>query len=352
MIHIDGSYGEGGGQIVRTSVSLSSLALRPVRIFNIRKKRAPPGLKNQHMHAIKLLSRITRAETENLRVGSTEIFFKPVGIFGGAYEENIGTAGSITLLLQAVLLPVLFADKEVELKIVGGTDVKHSPSLNYFRYVILPYFERLASVKLTLEQRGFYPKGGGVVSLKIKPRIIRNSFSSFGEFLSELRSLEPLDLTKFNEVWKIEVYSVASKELKARNVAERMLESFLEKLPDFPVKTHVEYVPSLSPGAVITCVIQTDKFVCGADALGERGKTSEEVGEELYLKVKKIVEAKTIDDHLSDNLIPLLALLGGEMEAFAMTGHLETNIWTCEQFLGKIFSVSKKDTIRISVKVR
>ena len=351
MIIIDGSYGEGGGQILRTSVALSSLFKKPIRVVNIRKNRKPPGLKAQHLHAIKLLSKITNAKTEGLYVGSTEIEFVPEKIKGGEYFENIGTAGSITLLLQAVILPILFANDEISIKVIGGTDVKFSPSLDYFRYVILPYLERFADIEFELRKRGFYPKGGGEVIIKIAPKYSIDNYESIDKFIEAVRNnVEPYDLLD-DDINEIHIYSVASKSLKAKKVAERMLESAVNNLHDLDAKIHknIEYTDTLSPGAVITIVAKSNSRIFGADALGEKGKPAELVGKEAAMKLKRVIESRvSIDEHLADNLVPYLGLVGGKFTTYALTGHLETNIWVCEKFFGKIYRVNKNTKVFIS----
>ncbi|MEM1782600.1 MAG: RNA 3'-terminal phosphate cyclase, partial [Nanopusillaceae archaeon] len=256
MIVIDGSYGEGGGQIVRTSLLLSSLTKTPVKIINIRKNRTPPGLKAQHFHSILLIKKITRAETSDFDLGTTELFFNPKGIYGGVYRENIGTAGSITLLLQGSLLATIFSDSKTRLIVKGGTDVKHSPSLDYFRYVLLPYYKIFADINFRLVRRGFYPKGGGEIEIEVNPKFSINNYNSFKDFLKDLKNLGTLDIN-FEIPEEINIYSVASRDLKKREVCERMIKgsiSVLKNLVDVKIKKHIDYVDFYSTGAVITIV--------------------------------------------------------------------------------------------------
>ncbi|MEM4340434.1 MAG: RNA 3'-terminal phosphate cyclase, partial [Candidatus Nitrosocaldus sp.] len=147
FIRIDGSYGEGGGQILRTAIALSVITKRPIEVFNIRAKRPNPGLRPQHAAAVKILAEVFNARVENVEVGSSMIRFFP-----GEMESNdtsrkkridIGTAGSITLVLQALIPAVSISGKRLEMEIVGGTDVKWSPTLDYMRYVVKPAFKAL-----------------------------------------------------------------------------------------------------------------------------------------------------------------------------------------------------------------
>ncbi|RLI93947.1 MAG: RNA 3'-phosphate cyclase, partial [Candidatus Altiarchaeales archaeon] len=142
MIQIDGSIGEGGGQILRTSIAMSAITQTPVRIFNIRAKRRNPGLRAQHLHAIKSVKNLCNARVINARIGSTEIEFIPNEISGGRFNIDVGTAGSVTLVLQALMLPALVAKDSTIIKIRGGTDVKWSPPIDYLRFVTLPILRK------------------------------------------------------------------------------------------------------------------------------------------------------------------------------------------------------------------
>ena len=170
MLHINGSYGEGGGQILRTSVALSVLTKNPVQITNIRAKRPNPGIKPQHYTAIKILKKLSIAETDGLKIGSSHLIFSPGEIKGGEYIFDIGTAGSIVLVFQAYLLSLLKTKDVITLRLTGGTDVKWSPSWDYFSNIFLPLIQKMGvSVNLRLIQRGYYPKGGGEAILTVKP---------------------------------------------------------------------------------------------------------------------------------------------------------------------------------------
>ena len=336
-VQIDGSYKEGGGQILRTSLAFSSILKKPTRIYNIRKNREPQGLKIQHYHSVKLLKKITRAEIDGLYIGSTEIKYNPKGIFGGSYKELIPTAGSISLVLQLILPVIVFANRESKIIIGGGTDVKHSPSMDYVDKVIIPYFERFAKINLKIIKRGFYPKGGGLIELKVNPKIHRDDYHSFDEFIKELRSnIAPLELYN-NTIESIEIYTVASRELKNRNVGERINKTFVNELSktiDIKIKKHKEYVNTLSIGVVSTVVIRKSNYVTGFDVLGEKRLSSEEIGKILANRViDHIKSGVNVDDNLADNLVPIISLIGGRYLSKNLTGHLETNIWVVNKFL-------------------
>ena len=160
MIEIDGSHGEGGGQILRTAVAMSMVNREKVSVSNIRANRPNPGLSHQHLMALKAAEEISDAETEGLKKGSRKITFDPGEIKGGFYRFDIGTAGSITLLLQTVLPPALLCEDQVEIEVKGGTDVKWSPPYDYFENVLLGNLRKMgAEVESELVSRGHYPKG-------------------------------------------------------------------------------------------------------------------------------------------------------------------------------------------------
>ncbi|MFH7902856.1 MAG: RNA 3'-terminal phosphate cyclase [Candidatus Aenigmatarchaeota archaeon] len=343
MIVIDGSYGEGGGQILRTSLILSSLTKIPIKLINIRKNRSPPGLKSQHLHSVLLIKKITRAETSEISIGSLELYFSPKGIYGGIYKEDIGTAGSITLLLQGVLLTTLFSDSKIKLIIKGGTDVKHSPSLDYFRYILLPYYRLFANIDFKLIKRGFYPKGGGEVEIEVNPIFSLNNYTSFNDFLRDIKNLGSLDID-FEMPKEINIYSVASKDLKERKVCERMVKgaiSVFKNLVDIKIRKHIEYVDSYSTGAVIT-IVGNRKYPFGTDLLGEKNLRAEVVGKLAAEKFIEILKNKaSVDENLSDNLIPFISLIGGKFTVSNISNHLKTNIWVVKQFLNIDIKIDK-----------
>ena len=170
MLEIDGSYLEGGGQIARTAVALSAITRQPCRIFNIRKGRPKPGLKPQHLNSIQAAAKLCNGNLKGDRIESTEIEFYPKEIEGGKHRIDVGTAGSIGLVLQTLIPICLFADKEVELEIKGGTDVKWAPNIEYFKEVFCKSLRKMEiEIETEIVRYGFYPKGGGLVRVKIKP---------------------------------------------------------------------------------------------------------------------------------------------------------------------------------------
>src|SRR5216684_6846238 len=170
MIEIDGSIGEGGGQVLRTSLVLAAVLRREIRVFNIRAGRSEPGLKAQHLTSVKAVAEICNASSKGLRIGTTEFVFSPGEIKAGSFRFDVGTAGSITLVLQTLMPLLPFAPGNVELEITGGTDVKWSPPIDYLRLVTLPLLERMnVHGSIMVSRRGHYPKGGGIVRFTTTP---------------------------------------------------------------------------------------------------------------------------------------------------------------------------------------
>ena len=170
LLKIDGSYGEGGGQIIRTAVTLSSITGKAVEIENIRKNRDVPGLRPQHLAGIKILAKICNAKVDGLHIGSTMLRFFPSKISDAALKENVGTAGSIPLILQILIPAVSISKKNLKLSIVGGTDVAWSPTSNYTKFVLREVYSRIGiNFSINIKKRGYYPKGDGFVDIQVSP---------------------------------------------------------------------------------------------------------------------------------------------------------------------------------------
>ena len=342
MIELDGSYGEGGGAILRQALALSMLTGKPFKIINIRKGRANPGLAAQHVACVDASMKICNAEVVGRYTGSTEVEFKPGEFKGGHHDIDIGTAGSITLLLQSLLLPSIFCGKKVSFHINGGTDVKWSQPFDYFNSVFLAQMKRYADIEANLFKRGYYPKGGGEVRI-----VINGKFNSPSQAPSIL-------LLEQKSLLQIRGLSHASADLEGARVAERQSESaklYLGKL-DSPFSFTHHYYNSLSTGSGITlwAVFGDDEtdlinpVLLGADSLGERNKRAEDVGKEAADNLlKEINSGAAVDKHLADQLILFMALSGGIIRTSEITNHVKSNIYVAEKFLDVKFDV--KDNI-------
>ena len=322
MIAIDGALGEGGGQVMRTSLALSAITGQEVIIENIRKNRPKPGLKQQHLTAVKAVAELCGAEVEGAAIGSQRVVFKPDEIKSGKIKYDIGTAGSITLLLQTVMPVAAFAPDKVVFDIVGGTDVLWSPPVDYLRNVLLPMLGKVGyRAELDVVRRGFYPVGGGRVRFTVRPG-----------------KLNGIELVEAGMLRSIKGVSYAAQDLKGAQVAERQANSVVALIwNEFNVtpKIAVEYSETACPGSGIVLWLEYENSIVGASALGERGKRSEAVGKEAFEALKE-QKGLAVDEHLGDQLVPYLALAGGESSYRAkLTGHLETNLKVVEQFGAK-----------------
>ena len=334
MIEIQGDTLEGGGQIIRTSISLAALTGEDVHITKIRYKRPNPGLQAQHVTAAKAIATLCNAETEGLTQGSTELVFKPNGRKSGKFKFEVGTAGSIPLVLQALMPCIAFASSQLEMEITGGTDVKWSPPIDYIRLITLPALRLMGyELNLTVNRRGHYPKGGGSVGLTTTPP----------------RKLQNINLTKRDRLTSIQGVSHSVK--LPSHVAQRQADSArrtLTRAGYSELKVDVESYPNdqdphVGAGSGITLVgSHTNPSIIGADSLGERGKPAERVGEEAARQlIEDLNTQASLDRHMSDMIIPYMAVADGhsEISVAQITMHTLTNIQVAEKILKVKFRV-------------
>lgn len=326
VVLIDGSFGEGGGQILRTAVSLSALTGKPVKVTNIRRGREEPGLKPQHIAAVKAVADLCNAETSGLFEGSLEVFFHPQKIRGGKIKVDVGTAGSISLVSQALLPPSFFAGDKVVFEVSGGTDVRWSPPVDYLRNVMLPIIAKAGfRSSLELKRRGYFPAGGGRVSIKV----------------DSIKEIKPFVLVYRGAIQSIKGLSFAHEELMKKNVAVRQAKSARTRIYNFvsnqgfngDINISVEYSPADSFGCGITLWAQTEHSVLGASALGEKSRRAEEVGFEAADNlIREISSNAALDEYMGDQIIPYLALAGGRVGVSRITSHILTNIEVVNRF--------------------
>ncbi|MEM4268007.1 MAG: RNA 3'-terminal phosphate cyclase [Candidatus Woesearchaeota archaeon] len=352
IIRINGNYLEGGGQILRAALALSCITKKPFEIYDIRKGRDKPGLKSQHLYCIKALEKLYNAKTEGAEIGSMHLKFWPGEIRGGTLSLDLETAGSITLVLQSLILPSIFAKEQTRLKIRGGTDVAWSIPIDYFNHVFIPCIVKYADITLDILSRGYYPKGGGFVDIKLNSKVL--VFEN-----NELESIvaPPLKLTSQGKLTRIYGISHASESLKKQEVAERQAKIAKRVLANFganlecPIKIDIQYWQTLSPGSGIALFALFDSgCILAGDALGEKGKRSEDVGTEAAEKlVYEIKSGATVDVHLADNLVPFLALFGGEIKTSNLSSHTMTNLYTTQLFLGERLKYNSKEATIFSI---
>ncbi len=346
MIELDGSHLEGGGSLVRVALALSTLTGKEFKVTNIRAGRKDPGLKAQHLQAINALKEISKAQTNEIEMGSTELRFTPETIQRGSYTINIGTAGSITLLLQALILPCMVAPGKVTLTITGGTCGKWQASVDYLQNVLLPHLHKFVEkINLKILKRGYYPKGGGKVVLEISPKL---------KGWEEMTGNIPLiDLGEQGKLEQIKGVVNASAELQPKKVAERIAHAAQESLKKYPVPCTIrtEYAAAASIGGDFLLwtvfsqngdVSDHNPVILGSDALLEPQKSSEQIGKEAAEKlVQEIDSGAAVDHNLADQLIPFMALLpGSKIKTSKVSDHTKTNIYVVEKFLPVKFLVT------------
>jgi RNA 3'-terminal phosphate cyclase (ATP) len=322
-IEIDGSYGEGGGQILRTALALSAIRRKPLTIYHIRSNRNNPGLQAQHLEAVEALARITKAQIEGVKFGSQRITFTPQQILPGDYQFEVKTAGSVTLLLQAIFLPLCLSGGISRVTLIGGTHVPWSPSFHYLSEVLLPTLRWVGvSAQAAIEKWGFYPKGGGKVQLKIDP----------------VHELKPISLAERGLLKKVRGISASSN--LPKNVAERQREQALRKIHrELKIEAEIATlydIPSNGPGSFLFLLAEYEKTLAAFSSLGARGKLAEKVADEAVDSMKDFIESDGgIDPHLADQLVPFMAVAKGNsfFTTTKMTAHLLTNLWVIGHFL-------------------
>lgn len=318
-LRIDGSYGEGGGQILRSSVALSALTGRDMEIVNIRSKRERCGLAAQHLTAVRGVAEICGASLEGDELGSTSLTFRPGEVLGGDYEFNVGTAGSVTLVLQACMLAAVHADAPVTMTIRGGTNVRMSPPVDHYINVLLPLLRKMhVDVELEVLQRGFYPQGGGSVTATLMPP----------------PAIMPLELNERGRSEGIEATSFVQN--LPEHIAQRMEHAVRKSMLGERITAERQLSSGPSSGAGIYLCARYENTVLGADALGERGVPAERVGENAAERMRGEVEGcGTLDVHTADQLLPYMAMAKGpsSFKVRELTSHLSTQIWLLTQFL-------------------
>ena len=330
MIEIKADEMEGGGQILRSSVSLSSVLRIPVKLFNIRAKRTKPGMQAQHLMGVSAAARMTDAKAEGLAKGSTELLYAPSSTKGGQFNFNVGTAGSSMLVLQTILPLAVYSPSEVQLKITGGTHVAWSPNFHFIKEVFFPALDRMgySPSSFEMEKAGWYPKGGGVVTLSSKPA----------------GSLKPIKLESPGRLLKITGVSCCSN--LPETVAERQAESAKQLLAKNGYEAELErkVLLSSSRGSALTLWAVYENSILGASSLGALGKKSEHVGAEAAQNlVKEIESGAAFDRHMGDQLLIYMALAKGEssITVSELTPHIKTNIWVLEQFTKERFGIEE-----------
>lgn len=347
LLKIDGSYGEGGGQVLRTSLALSVILGRPIEIVNIRAGRSKPGLRPQHLAGVRALARISSAEVQGDQMGSTSLSFAPGEVQSGRYAfdvaEETRSAGAITLLFQSLALPLACGSGFSEITLKGGTHVAWSPPFHYLTDVLLPILSHLGyRAELELRSWGWYPRGGGEVNLRVEPLDNRDSIrKSPGRPLPPEKekiegSLKSLNLDKRGELKAIRGISAASN--LPSHVVERQARRVIERLHQQGLSVELERLqpPSPGPGSLVFLVAVSEQGIGGFSSLGARGKSAETVADEAVDALLTYLETGcAIEEHLADQLILFLALArsNSSFTTSRISRHLLANLWVVQQFL-------------------
>lgn len=332
-IEIDGSHGEGGGQILRTTLALAALLGRPVEIRNIRAGRKKSGLRPQHLMAVKAMTLITGATVRGAELGSVHLSFQPQKLFSGSYSLDVGTAGSVSLVLQTMLPALNFADARSQVIVTGGTHVPWSPCFHYLGGVFVPALQRMGgSVRVEISRWGWYPKGGGkvIASVSPVPELIGVDFIQRGEMLG--------------------AYLLSAVSNLPESIAERQRDQVLKRFRDHSDEVpRVDLVTGPSPGQG-TVVFLRAEFKNGAGgftSLGKRGKPAEKVADDACSDYFGFMSSgAAVDEHLADQLVLYMAIARGRSSFITtrITEHLKTNMWVIEQFLPVRFEVDEESS--------
>lgn len=325
MIVVDGSSGEGGGQLLRMAVALSALRGVSVTVSNIRAGRPNPGLAPQHVTAVRAVAELCSADVEGLEAGASQIVFRPGTIVGGRHTFDVGTAGSVTLVLQACLPVAFAAPSGVQLTLTGGTDVRWSPPLDSFARVFLPWVRRLGgTADVVLHRRGYYPRGGGNVEVVTQP----------AASWSALHLLDPGAVRR--------IRGVAHAANLPEDIPTRIKHAALRRLhgpEDVKIEDRV-YTgeEAVGQGGALVLWAETEHSLLGADSLAERGKSSERVGEDTAAALaREIASGAAVDVHSADQILPYLAFAEGSSSFTVreVSGHLRSMAWLIEKLLGR-----------------
>ncbi|MFC3151022.1 RNA 3'-terminal phosphate cyclase [Litoribrevibacter euphylliae] len=342
MIEINGQLGEGGGQIFRTSLTLSMHLGKPVRIYNIRAGRSKPGLLRQHLTCLKAAQAICGAEVSGAELGSTDVTFKPGKIESGDYRFAIGSAGSTSLVFQTVFLPLCFSDGTSEITLEGGTHNGSAPSFDFIEQSFLPVINQLGyRAEVKLEQYGFYPAGGGAWRVRIQPTRVQPT-----------NGLQPLEMMHRGEI--LERMAMATSSRIPRSVNERELTQVKKKCawPDEALQQQM--VSSQGPGNILSLRVKSQHLVEVIEVVGEKRVSAEKVAHQAIEELRDYLTTDVpVGKHLADQLLlPMVLGAGGQFTTLKPTQHLLTNIDVIESFTDINITLEQTDTNTWCVKVR
>jgi RNA 3'-terminal phosphate cyclase (ATP) len=339
MLRIDGSSGEGGGQVLRTSLTLSCITGIPFKIFNIRGKRSEAGLRPQHLKSVEAAAEISGASVEGAMLGSQEIIFYPGRIKNRQYKFDIGTAGSTSLLFQTIFLPLSFSEGISRVQINGGTHVPWSPCFDYLNLHWLHYMNLIGfESSLDLETAGFYPRGGGQIIGKIK----------------RTTAIQPLLLPERGNLVRIRGVSGVSN--LDGSIATRQKHQALKRLEPLlrDIKIQTLSLPGPSKGTYLLLLAEYEYSHAGFFSLGKKGKPAEAVADEALDELLEFMGTDgSVDKYLADQLLLPLSFAEGEsiIRASQITQHLRTNRDIIQKFLPISISIQEEGTQSGLIKV-
>jgi RNA 3'-terminal phosphate cyclase (ATP) len=338
MITIDGSQGEGGGQILRTALTLSMVTGKPFTIENIRARRAKPGLMRQHLTCVKAAAEISGADHDGAEVGSARLSFWPKQARAGAYSFAVGTAGSTTLVLQTVLPALMLLDAPSSVTVTGGTHNQMAPSFDFLDQAFLPLMRRMGyDVHASLMRRGFYPAGGGEIQLSVGPR----------------QTAETMVLMEAGQRLRQEARAIVAN--LPYSIAEREAEAFRAAM-NWPLDSCLarEDAKAPGPGNVLIASLVQENVTEVFTGFGRQGVTAERVAHDLAAEVKAYLKAgMPVGEHLADQLLLPMALgAGGMFVTSRPTEHFRTNMRTIGAFVDEQVSTEQIDSQRWQVAVR
>ena len=329
MIHLDGSYGEGGGQILRSALALSLITRQPFRIERIRARRSTPGLLRQHLTAVLAAARVGSAKVDGARERSTELTFEPQTLLGGHYTFDIGSAGSTTLVLQTILVPLLIASEPSTIELEGGTHNPGSPTFDFLTRSFLPLVQRMgAKVDVALERAGFFPMGGGRILVTIEPA-------------RELGALELLERGALN-----------AKRARAI-VANLPLDIAHRELAVIDWKdAQAQTVNAYGPGNALTLEAESEHVTEVVTGFGKRGVRAEQVARYAKEEMDRYLDSDAATgEHLADQLLlPMAVGGGGAFTTVHATEHTKTNAEVIQKFVSaRVTFVQESARSRVEV---
>jgi len=337
LIQLDGSLGEGGGQILRTALSLSMVSGQAFRIEKIRAGREKPGLLRQHLTAVNAAAQICGATVEGAAISSRELTFSPGPVKAGQYTFTVGSAGSTTLVLQTVLPALMIAKEPSSLTLEGGTHNPHAPPLDFLEKAFVPLVNRMGpTVHLNLERAGFYPAGGGRFFAEIQPAA----------------KLSPLHVPARGAVKKQLAEAVVA--ALPGDIAKRELAQIEKKLGWTGDQLQIRQLPQeWGPGNILTLEIESERVTEVFTSFGMKGVSAEAVAEQAFREARRYLACDApVGPHLADQLLlPLAIAGGGSFVTYELTEHTRTNIQVIQRFLPARFEVIERKQEVCEIKV-